>query len=168
MTRGKITGRQARMWTPKIGVIIVFLGFSAVDLQGQQSTTRPVGGSITYDAFMKLDSRQRLDQFGTMTPENKAAIMQTHARRWLDMNRGRLSLGQIALVQEAIAFLTPALYRNPQEPEQVTREDALKSRLKCRLRRSDVIEAFGAVRPTAPNSSWFDDLWAWFEDCVLG
>jgi len=137
-------------------------------IEGRQSTARSAGVNVPYGAFMTLSSRQRLDRFGTMTPENKAAIMQTHAQRWLELNRARLTSGQTALVQEAISFLTPALYRNPQEPEQVKKEEELKSRLNCRLRRSDVMEAFGAVRPPIPNSSWFDDLWVWFEDCVLG
>jgi len=94
---------------------------------------------------MKLDSRQRIQRFQAMSPEDKAAVVQTHAQRWLEKNRGRLSTSQIALVQEAIDLVTPALYRDPNAPEQVQKYKELSAKLTCQMRVSDVREAFGAL-----------------------
>ena len=124
--------------------------------------------TISYNDFVKLDAAQRVDLWGRMSPENKSAIVRTHAERWLDRNRGRLTAGQTALVEEAIAFLSPELYKNPTDPEQLKRQDALEAKLKCGLRRSDLINAFGVVSPPSTNSDWRADLWAWFEDCIIG
>ncbi|RPJ83558.1 MAG: hypothetical protein EHM13_07135 [Acidobacteria bacterium] len=57
--------------------------------------------------------------------------MRTHAERWLEANRSRMSGAQIAAMQEAIAFLTPEIYRQPDKPELVEQERAIKDKLTC-------------------------------------
>jgi hypothetical protein len=116
---------------------------------------------------MKLPRRQRTERFSALSPEDKALIMRTHAEQWLEKNRGRLSTGQVGLVQTAIDFVTPALYRTPNDPELVKKSKALELGLQCRVRRSDVLEAFGPSRSPVP-ASWLDDMWAWFESCIVG
>jgi hypothetical protein len=156
------------MWSKKLAVVAVVVGLCAVTAARQQATPVPVGPAIAYDDFMKLGTPQKAERFRAMSPENKASIMRTHAQMWLRKNRDRLSAGQVALLHEAISFVTPELYRNPNDPEQLKKEEALKAKFKCHLRRSDVMEAFGAVRSPVPSRGWLDDLWAWFEDCVVG
>lgn len=149
-------------------IVLVVLALCPARSEKQQSAAQSTPVTVTYDDFLKLDAAQRVDLWGTMSPEDKSAIVRTHAERWLDRNRSRLTAGQTALVEEAIAFLTPELYRNPNDPEQVRREEALRAKLKCRLRRSDVMSAFKVVSPPAATSTWRDDLWAWLEGCVFG
>lgn len=117
---------------------------------------------------MALSREQRTARFANLTAENKAAIMRTHAEKWLEKNRGRLSATQAATVQKAVDFVTPALYRQPLARELVEKSDALKGELQCRLRRSDALEAFGPSRSPLPPTGWLDDVWTWFEVCVIG
>lgn len=117
---------------------------------------------------MRLGPAETASRFAAMTPEEKAAVVQTHARVWLERNRSRLTARQVAVVQEAIDFVTPELYRSPDIAQQVKREEELRAKLRCQVPRSDVMAAFGVLRPRTAESSWFDDLWAWFEDCVIG
>lgn len=46
------------------------------------------------------------DGFATIGAENKATLKRTHAERWLNKNRARLTHAEIAVVQEAIPFFT--------------------------------------------------------------
>ena len=79
--------------------------------------------SVDYDFIMDGDWEHRVCQFQVLTAEEKAEFVQIHRRRWLDANRHRLSAEQIAAVDEGIAFIVPALYRQPIDP-------VLKSRAK--------------------------------------
>jgi len=124
--------------------------------------------AVSYESFMQLDARVREDRFGAMSPEDKSLIMRTHAERWLDKNRARLSTSQVALVRDAIEFLSPELYRNPADPGFDEKGRELEKAFRCALPRSDVMELFGATRSPVPRASWLDDIWAWFEDCVVG
>ena len=117
---------------------------------------------------MKLVPEQRRARFAAFSPQNKALIMRTHAGQWLEKNRSRLTANQVMLVERAIEFVTPALYQTPNDPELIKETKELESQLKCRLRRSDVREAFGPSRSPVPPARWLDDLWAWLEDCIVG
>jgi hypothetical protein len=136
--------------------------------RGQEPRRPAVTSGTSYQEFMQLALQQRTARFAALSPENRALIVRTHAEQWLERNRGRLSTGQVDLVHRAIGFLTPTLYRTPDDPELVKKSKALESELRCRLRRSDVIEAFGPSRSPIPRESWLDDMWAWFESCVVG
>ena len=135
----------------------------------QESQPRPaLSSETTYEEFMKLPVQQRTGRFAAISPENQALIMRTHAEQWLEKNRSRLSAAQIELVQKAVEFVTPALYRTPNDPGIVKTSKALEAELRCRVRRSDVQEAFGPSRSPVPPASWLDDAWAWIESCILG
>jgi hypothetical protein len=94
-------------------------------------------------------------------------LMRTHANRWLDTNRQRLSSRQIALVQEMIEYLSPEAYRNPSDPQIARRGQELTQKFKCQLRNSDVLAAIGPHR-SPPPASWMNDVWYWFTECVIG
>lgn len=75
--------------------------------------------------------------------------------------------------QEAIEFVTPALYLTSQDPQLMKREEELRRRLTCILGRDNASESFIVVRELpsvrVDRPSWEStvDAWlAWFSDCV--
>jgi pimeloyl-ACP methyl ester carboxylesterase len=88
----------------------------------------PLQQPIDYDAFMMRKGHERFELMLRLTPENKAEMFRTHRRRWMEANRDRLTLEQIELLQEHIAFITPELYEQPQKQETVARQDELLER----------------------------------------
>jgi RecB family exonuclease len=93
--------------------------------------TAQVPPSVDYDTFWKQDLQGRLGLFNAITPENKAAIVRTHAQRWLDANRARLTTEQITLMEENVSFTTADLYRqsrNKKSKELETRTAAIFTR----------------------------------------
>lgn len=155
-------------WETRAALILVALAFCPLTGRGQTTPPEHPPASVTYEQFMKLDAAQRSDVWGTLIPETKAALMRMHAERWLEHNRGRLTDRQAQLVEEAIAFVTPALYRNPHDPELLKQEAALRAKLLCGLRQSDAINAFKVLSPEAVSSDWRADLWTWLEHCLFG
>ena len=106
-----------------------------------------------YDDFMKLTAHQRRARFNTISAENRATILQTHVKRWLHNNRGRLTAGELAVFEEIIAFLSPDLYREP-DGDLNKREGALWARMRCRVIPEDVREAtdvFGEASESPPQ-----------------
>lgn len=80
-----------------------------------------------------------------------------------------MSSDQVALVEEAIAFLSPQLYSNPGDPELRKQEEQLKRKLECSLGRDRVMLAFSDLVPN-PQPTLADriDAWlSWFTDCVV-
>lgn len=122
---------------------------------------------ISYEEFMKLGHASRRQRFAQVDAGTKAAIMRSHIAAWLAKNRGRLSTGQVAVVQDAIEFVTPELYESPTTRDLMARSEALQARLACRLRRSDILTAF---KPSDPPkvATWLEDSSAWFSACLLG
>ena len=124
---------------------------------------------LTYEQFIQLSVEKRGDRFASLTAEDQAVLKQTHAQRWLEVNRASLSQPQIELVMEAISFLSADRYRRPRESEARKHEEELQRRLTCELGRARVTAAFTFLDPPRQRS-WIDsaDEWlAWFPDCVL-
>lgn len=154
--------RFSRVVMPTL-VLVWALGLSGAANQG---TSRPAAVQIPYEEFMKLDPSSRRARFERANAETRATIMRTHAERWLTANRARLTSTQIDLVQQVIALVTPALYRNPTDPELKKQLDALEANLTCRMRHSDILAAFKPSRDPIP-ASWLEDLQFWFGECLL-
>jgi hypothetical protein len=128
---------------------------------------------VNYEEFVALADVRRREAFGVMSPEEKAFVKKAHAQRWLDQQKGELSTRQVQVVEAAIAFITPSLYRDPADPELLKSELRLKAELSCALGREIAASAFRLERGTAatPDRSWrgYVDRWlAWFEDCARG
>jgi hypothetical protein len=129
---------------------------------------------VSYDEFVKLSLDTRRDQFARLSADQKAHIKRTHAERWLAANRHRLSAEQIAVTTEAIAFVTPEIYLQPNDPEIAKQEEAVKQKLACVLGRDHARDAFVIdAPPPAPSGArdWRNtiDAWfSWFSECVLG
>ena len=124
----------------------------------QQQTAAPTGGSTTtYDDFMRLDIKQRLERFPQLSAENMATIVRTHGERWLAKNRARLDRSEIAVFEEAIAFVTPQLYQKPLDPQVMKKEEDVKASLRCRVNPDDVLavfDVFGRSDSTAAKARW--------------
>jgi len=132
-----------------------------------QSPPQSAAPQISYAEFVTLDYAARRQRFAEVNAETKAAIMRSHIADWLGKNRSRLSAGQLEVVQDAVAFVTPALYESPTDPDVEARTKALEVRLACKLRRSDIMTAF---RPSDPPraATWLEDFSSWFSGCLLG
>jgi hypothetical protein len=128
---------------------------------------------LSYDEFVKLSPDARRDQFVRLRAEQKAHIKRTHAERWLAANRSRLSAEQIAVTSEAIAFVTPDIYLQPNDPEIAKQQEAVKQKLACVLGRDNAQDAFvlDVPRPASSGArNWrrtIDAWFFWFSECVL-
>ena len=69
--------------------------------------------TIDYDTYANKSPLQKAKILSKLTPENKAELMVTHWRRWLEANRHRLNGEQLRFLEEEIAYITPELYRHP-------------------------------------------------------
>jgi hypothetical protein len=94
--------------------------------------------NIEYDQLMLLSAHDRRAMFETMTAENKAAIVRTHAKNWLDRNDDRLTASQVEVFRKAIVLITPELYAKQPDDE---RERALSATTRCRVSADDAVEA---------------------------
>ena len=156
----------------RLTATVAIVAAATLVAQGQQSgAARP---SMSYDEFMKIEPSQRADRFRSMTGQEKAAIKRAHAQSWLSTNAGTLSPAQIAAVQEAIAFITPELYLNPDDPELTRRQDELTRKLSCVVGAEKAKAAFVVVRQSPSQrvggAAWevVVDRWlTWFTDCVI-
>jgi hypothetical protein len=98
--------------------------------------------TIDYDTFGKLGVKARMKAFNEASPENKAELTKTQARRWLDKNRDRLTPEQIAVLEENIVFISPALYRLPRREEDQKKLLDLQARTAALLSEDDIFQAF--------------------------
>jgi hypothetical protein len=146
-------------------IVTMWLGSSGAPL------SQTVGSQeMSLDAFMKIDESKRRAVFAGLTPENRARLKREHATRWLRTHRPELSPRQIAAVEQAILFLTPEVYANPDAPGLRAREEKVIHDLSCALGKQAAAEAFAWSTPEAtsfrkPNT--LDDWLAWFSDCVV-
>jgi hypothetical protein len=150
--------------------VLTILGLAAAaHADGQQAASNDAS-FIAYDEFIRLGVQERAERFRVLTPDNKSLLIRTHAERWLTAHRNRLSVAQVAVVENAIAFVTPQLYAQPDNPDLVERESSLKQRLSCTLGRENARQAFkfDARGPAGVKQPSMIDSWlTWFADCVL-
>lgn len=135
--------RQAIMFRSALVTAIVAVAVvgtqAAHPRHGAQGATPSV---VTYDDFMKFSAEQRRDRFGALSAENKSVIVRTHAERWLVRNRARLTASEVGVFQEMINFITPERYAKRAETAMGKEEQALRAKMRCRVSREDVVEAF--------------------------
>jgi hypothetical protein len=127
-----------------------------------------------YDAFMTLSVHQRHARFDTLSAENKALMVRTHAERWLHNNRGRLTASDVEMFEEIIAFFTPDLYRGRRDDALDKREEALTAKVTCRVSPVDIREATNLFREASesppPKLTWsyLSKAKCWFEWILEG
>jgi hypothetical protein len=122
---------------------------------------------IAYDGFMKMSPDERRTRFASLNAENKAAIVRTHAERWLAGNRRRLSKTEVAVFEEMIKFITPDRYAKRGEASVDKAEQALRDRMRCSVNVADVTAAFNifdAAKPSAgPRWTYLDQAKCWVQ-----
>ena len=156
-------------WTPAFmaaGLIVACLVVHTAD-----AVAVPISGGeeVSYDDFIRLTPEERQSKFAQFSAETRSALKREHATRWLARNAGQISPGQEALIREAIAFLSPELYRNPTSAALRQQEADLKRRLECSLGSRQLIEALTFLGPQPPPT-WDDRVieWlSWFSECVV-
>jgi hypothetical protein len=62
--------------------------------------------SVDYDSFMQQDLQGRIRTFNQVTPENRAELVQTQIKRWVEQNRTRLTPEQLKVMDENLAYVT--------------------------------------------------------------
>lgn len=129
--------------------------------------TRP-----SYDEFMRLSADERESRILQMGLAGRLALRRIHAQRWLDKNRASLRASQVAVVQEAIDFISPERYDAPYDPELAKQEADIAHRLACALGEQRALAAFTfRDEPSQGNRTWSNllDTWAqWLVECVTG
>lgn len=71
---------------------------------------------------MPLPFGERLKIFNEISAENRALLVRTQVERWLASNRSQLNQTQIALLDEAIQFITPDKYEENRDMEKIQQE----------------------------------------------
>jgi hypothetical protein len=127
--------------------------------------------TVAYEEFVKVPVDQRDAVYAALTPENKAELSRGRFQRWLDDNRATLSTSQASAVQEAIASVTPELFRAPQDPTSIQRQLTTGNKLYCALG-AELAYAFAKDQTPAPPvaRSWtqvFQQWTHWIVECVV-
>ena len=155
-----------------LGLLLIYsLGFFPV-ASAQQLFTPPLGAAITYDDFVGLAPEARREQFQRLSAEHKALFIRTHAQRWLAANQSRLSDAQIAAATDAIEFVTPQMYQQPNDPGVLERQRKITQKLSCTLGLENTRHAFvlDAPQQQSERSTWqstADEWWSWLSECVV-
>jgi hypothetical protein len=96
---------------------------------------------VTYEELMSHEPRARCEVFASLTPENRATVMQTHLGRWRIANAARLTEQQRALLDEWLQFLTADLYRRAVPAQFLKRFDELNARTDAAFSQEDISNA---------------------------
>ena len=104
-----------------------------------QVATAP--GAVDYDTFMQQDVQGRLRVFNQVTPENRADLVQTQIKRWVEKNRARLTSEQLKVMDDNLAFVTADRYRQPMTEEQRAKAKELEARTATLFSQEDMMQA---------------------------
>jgi hypothetical protein len=97
--------------------------------------------AVDYDTFMQQDVQGRLRIFNQLTPENRAELVRAQITRWVETNRARLTLEQLKVMDENLAFVTPDYYRQPMNQELRAQATELEARTAAFFSREDLMQA---------------------------
>lgn len=106
-----------------------------------QAQVAQAPATVDYDTFMQQDPDGRIRTFNQITPENRAELVQTQIKRWVEKNKARLSPDQLKLMNENLAFVTADRYRRPMTPEEMTQAKDLETRSAALFSREDMVQA---------------------------
>ena len=96
---------------------------------------------VEYDTFRTKPWGERVALFSALFNEEKAQLVRIHVSRWLDSHRQNLSTPQVQIIEEWLAFITPALYVSPKTPDSMKRIKDLESRTAGLLSREQMRDA---------------------------
>jgi pimeloyl-ACP methyl ester carboxylesterase len=106
---------------------------------------------IDYDTFADQDLPERHRIFSTISPENCADVVRTQMRRWLELNRPRLTSEQIEVLEESIAYVKAELYQLPKQQENEKRKQELLDRMFRLFTREEMWQAGYMSAPKIPG-----------------
>jgi hypothetical protein len=109
--------------------------------------------TIDYDTFMQQDDQGRIKTFNQVTPENRAELVQTQIKRWVEKNRGRLTAEQLRIMDENLAFVTADIYRLPKNQENMAKAKDLETRTAAVFSREDMMQALTIRGDYIPKKS---------------
>lgn len=101
----------------------------------------PAPAVVDYDTFMQQDAQGRLRVFNQITPENRAELVQTQIKRWVEKHRARLTPEQLKVMDENLAFVTPDRYREPMNDQRRAEARQLESRNAAVFTLEDIAQA---------------------------
>jgi hypothetical protein len=96
---------------------------------------------VDYDSFMQQDVQSRIRVFNQITPENRAELVRTQLKRWVEKNRSRLTVEQLTVLDEFLAFAVADHYRQPAKEEDRAKAKALETRAAGLMSPADMGEA---------------------------
>jgi hypothetical protein len=150
-------------------LLATVMSISTLDWNG--STAIQIPKKPTYDEFAKLPSSQRDALYASLSPEDKAELLRASFQRWLDEHRATLSNRQVAAVREAVEFVTPELFRTPQDPKVIDKQLAVSEKLSCSLGPE---LAYSLAKGQAPSQrverTWTQVVETWIDwvvECVV-
>ena len=97
--------------------------------------------SVDYDSFMQQDLQGRLRTFNQVTAENRAELVQTQIKRWVEQNRTRLTSEQLKVMDENLAYVTADRYRQPMTQEERAKAKEVEARTAAVFTREDMVQA---------------------------
>lgn len=113
---------------------------------------------VDYDTFMQQDVQGRIRVFNQVTPENRAELVQTQIKRWLEKNRARLTPEQLKVMDENLAFVTADRYREPMNDERRAAAQQLERRNSAVFTRDDIAQAITIYATYIPKAVSPDPL----------
>jgi len=119
-----------------VAVFAALLSSFAARAQVTQLTPK-----VDYDTFMQQDVQGRIKTFNQVTPENRADLVRTQIRRWVEKNRSRLTPEQLKIMDENLAFVTADRYRQPANQEQMAKAKDLEARTAKVFSREEMMQA---------------------------
>lgn len=111
----------------------------------------PAQGVVDYDTFMQQDTQGRIRIFNQITPENRAELVQTQIKRWVEQNRARLTPEQLKVMEENLAFVVADNYRQPMNDELRAKANEVQSRTAALFSREDMMQALTIQGPYIPK-----------------
>lgn len=127
----------------KFAALVVVMLAIAMPAPAQVQTP----ASVDYDSFMQQDVQGRIRTFNQLTPENRAELVQTQIKRWIEQNRTRLTPEQLTVMDENLAYVTADRYRQPMDREQLAKAKEVEARTAAVFTREDMVQAL-TIRAT--------------------
>ncbi len=95
---------------------------------------------VDYDTYASMSPLRKNKVLGEITSENKAELVTTHWRRFLEANRARLNAEQIGFIEVSLAYVRPELYQRAQTGEEFNRDREKEETLLRLFSRDDVLK----------------------------
>ena len=97
---------------------------------------------IDYPSFRRRSWDERIQLFNSIPNDEKAELVRTHIRAWLESHRAELTPEQISMVEENISLITADLYDTSKRAENQGRLKEMEMRTATWFTRDQMREAF--------------------------